>query len=227
MYNDLLADPVLRRRFQFWVYFYPTANAYLASLKLQPGTRAELRNTFYFERQPFVTRAIFLGTPHRGSKVSPSSLGRLGARLAGIPRQLMETARDILEDNPQLAAAFRKHPLPNSIDLLDPDTPALQLIAHRPRPASVRYHSVIGVVSSHTLLVERLFGGGLRRASDGVVPYASAHLDDVASELVVPADHYQVHHHPLAILEVRRILLEHIRDYDERHRPILRLGGRP
>jgi hypothetical protein len=34
-------------------------------------------------------------------------------------------------------------------------------------------------------------------------------LQDAASEIVVPADHLTVHQHPLAILEVRRILLEH------------------
>src|SRR5262249_6531556 len=31
VYNDLLADPTLRRRFQFWAYFYPTGSPYLAS----------------------------------------------------------------------------------------------------------------------------------------------------------------------------------------------------
>ena len=31
MFNDLQADPVLRERFQFWVYFYPTGNPYLAT----------------------------------------------------------------------------------------------------------------------------------------------------------------------------------------------------
>ena len=35
-------------------------------------------------------------------------------------------------------------------------------------------------------------------------------MDDVASELIVPADHTTVHAHPLAVLEVRRILLEHL-----------------
>jgi hypothetical protein len=35
-------------------------------------------------------------------------------------------------------------------------------------------------------------------------------LDHVASEIVVEADHLVVHRHPLAILEVRRILLEHV-----------------
>ena len=38
----------------------------------------------------------------------------------------------------------------------------------------------------------------------------SARIDGVASELVVPADHTTVHCHPLAVLEVRRILLEHL-----------------
>jgi len=32
----------------------------------------------------------------------------------------------------------------------------------------------------------------------------------VLSEFIVPADHLEVHRHPLSILEVRRILLEHI-----------------
>ena len=49
------------------------------------------------------------------------------------------------------------------------------------------------------------------RASSDSLSYASAHLDDVESELVVSADHLHVHHHPLAIREVRRILLEHLR----------------
>lgn len=48
---------------------------------------------------------------------------------------------------------------------------------------------------------------------DGVVSYASAHLDGVDSELVVPADHSHVHHHPLAVAEVRRVLLEHWEEF--------------
>lgn len=192
------------------------------SLRLQPATRAELRNTFYFERQPYVTRAVFLATPHRGSKISPSIVGRLGARLARLPQTMRAITRDIMEEDPEIAASFTTNTHVTSIDLLDPDSPALQLIAHRPRPAAVRYHSVIGVTSKNTLLFERLLGGGYCQPSDGVVPYANARLDDVDSELVVPADHYRVHQHPLAILEVRRILMTHLKEYDERTQPIQR-----
>jgi hypothetical protein len=46
--------------------------------------------------------------------------------------------------------------------------------------------------------------------SDGVVSERSARLDGAASELIVPADHTTVQCHPLAVMEVRRILLEHL-----------------
>jgi hypothetical protein len=35
-------------------------------------------------------------------------------------------------------------------------------------------------------------------------------LDGVSSELVVPADHITIHRHPRTILELQRILLEHL-----------------
>jgi pimeloyl-ACP methyl ester carboxylesterase len=278
VFNDLLADPELRKRFQFWAYFYPTGNPYLATaadlrqglerlckdldpkgrdpalnemvfvghsmgglvsklvtveggddfwglvssaplnqLKLQPQTRGELQSVFYFEPLPSVRRVIFLGTPHHGSRLSPSVLGRVGARLAGLPRTLRDTLHDLDAENvglPQLP-----HKIPNSVDLLDPSSPALELLAARPKPRGVHYHSVIGVTRPNNLLLERWLGGGLYQPTDGVVPYKSAHIEDAESELVVPADHYNVHHHPLAILEIRRILLEHLRETDSR------LGG--
>jgi hypothetical protein len=64
----------------------------------------------------------------------------------------------------------------------------------------VHYHSVIGVA----------FGKGVK-GTDGIVPYTSAHIDGVDSEVVVPAVHTTMHHHPRAVLEVVRILREHLR----------------
>jgi pimeloyl-ACP methyl ester carboxylesterase len=283
MYNDLLADPTLRDRYQFWVYFYPTGNPYLASaaqlraeldavrkrldpqgqdpaldemvfvghsmgglitrllttdsgddfwrmvspdpldsLRLSPQSRTQLRNTFYFQRQSYITRAIFLGTPHRGSRLSPSSLGRMAARLAGVPQRVLATMQDLLDDNPEVSERVRQQILPTSVDLLSPEAPALQVLSHRTRPDGVKYHSIIGVSSRDTLLLGRLFGGGYRRPSDGVVPLNSARLEDANSELIVPADHFTVHQHPLSILEVRRILLDHLRESEDQLRPIRR-----
>ena len=50
---------------------------------------------------------------------------------------------------------------------------------------------------------------GRTGGTDGVVPYASSHLDGAASELVVRGDHLSMHKEPPAILEVLRILREH------------------
>lgn len=52
--------------------------------------------------------------------------------------------------------------------------------------------------------------GSFSELGDGVVGYTSAHMDDTESELTVPADHMTIHSHPLAVLEVRRILLQHL-----------------
>jgi hypothetical protein len=46
--------------------------------------------------------------------------------------------------------------------------------------------------------------------TDGVVAVSSAEAPDAVSSKVVPADHMTVHCHPLAVMEVRRILHEHL-----------------
>ena len=267
VFNDLQADPELRERFQFWFYFYPTGDPYIATaadlrrdldrlrddldpghkdaaldrmvlvghsmgglisklmtvdsgddfwrlvsdrpfddLTLRPETRDELRRIFFFKREPCVKRVIFLATPHHGSRLSPSPLGHLGDELVRLPKGLMDAAQDVAAENPGQPLLRTFDHVPTSVDLLAPNAPALELLASRPRPDGVHYHSVIGVVPSHTVW-ERLLAGD--EPGDGVVPYKSAHLDDADSELIAPADHFHVHQHPLAVLEIRRILLEH------------------
>jgi hypothetical protein len=176
-------------------------------LKLKPQTRDELRRVFFFERQPFVKRVVFLGTPHRGSRLSPSPAGRLAEGLVRLPQDLVDAAKDAAEENPELAHEAKR--LPTSVDLLAPGSPALESLYAKPRPADVHYHSVIGAAPPGTTLLERLALFGHPEGGDGVVSYASAHFDGAESELIVPADHFHVHQHPLTVLEVRRILLEH------------------
>jgi hypothetical protein len=164
-----------------------------------------LRDTFYFERVPAVTRVVFLGTPHHGSKLSPSFLAQKALKFVQMPKALVDGANDLTAENPDL----KLRRLPTSVDLLAPNASALELLAARPRPSGVHYHSVVGVALPGEAVVERWLAGYDKVPGDGVVPYASAHLETSESELVVPADHYHVHQHPLAVREVRRILLEH------------------
>jgi hypothetical protein len=96
------------------------------------------------------------------------------------------------------------------VDLLAPTAPALAVLAARPKADGVHYHSVVGDAPKASVVVERWLAGDTE-PGDGVVPVASARLVGADSEVVVPASHYQVHQHPLAVREVRRILLEHAR----------------
>jgi pimeloyl-ACP methyl ester carboxylesterase len=272
LFNDLRADPELRKHFQFWFYLYPSGNPYLAtaadlrdtlaelrtgldphhadraldelvmvghsmgglvsrlltaqsqgqffrlvstepidSLKARPETRVELRRVFYFERVSSVRRVIFLATPHHGSRLSPSWPGRLAARLVSLPSDFLAAAGDLAAENPKGATDIDDKHLPTSVDLLAPNAPALELLAAEARPDDVHFHSIIGVLPCGGPVARVLSGDPDGKGTDGIVPYSSAHLEGVDSELVVPTDHTHVHHHALAVLEVRRILLQHLR----------------
>ena len=67
---------------------------------------------------------------------------------------------------------------------------------------------MIGVAPKSKTSIQFLLTGD-SEPGDEIVPAASAHIDGVDSELIVPASHFQVHQHPLAVREVRRILIEH------------------
>jgi pimeloyl-ACP methyl ester carboxylesterase len=183
-------------------------------LHLQPQSRTELQQTFFFRPESCVKRVIFCATPHHGSDISPSPLGRLAVHLVRFPRAFMTATQDLVRENADLATMLHMRTVPTSIDLLAPKSPVLELLSNRPRPPAVHYHSIIGVVHSNAVKVERWLTHEGDEPTDGVVPYSSAHLDDnlAESEVVVPADHCHVHHHPLAILEIRRILLEHYQE---------------
>jgi hypothetical protein len=180
----------------------------LADLALKPGTRAELQRVFFFQRQPEIQRVIYIATPHGGSKLSPSWIGRLADRLVSLPRNMIGDLKDLAAQDPDWALRLKGDTLPTSVDLLAPGSPALEALAARPKPEGVHYHSIVGVSSTAYTWPEVLIAGS-NGPGDGVVPYGSAHIADADSELVVDADHLHVHHHPLAIREVRRILMEH------------------
>jgi hypothetical protein len=85
-----------------------------------------------------------------------------------------------------------------SLDQMNPLSGYIQALAAIPIAPGVHAHSIIAVKGD----------GPVEDGDDGVVKYASAHLDGVESELVVRSDH-SVQWAPDAIEEVRRILLLH------------------
>ena len=82
-----------------------------------------------------------------------------------------------------------------------PAASLIKALAEIPLVPGVRGHSIIAVQGD----------GDPKLGNDGVVEYTSAHLNGMASEFIVRSDHSS-QLNPLAIDEVRRILVENLSD---------------
>jgi len=168
-----------------------------------PEVKAELKHYLFFDALPFVRRVVFLATPHRGSEYSRRPVGRLGSSLIAEPDHLANLLTQLVRANrgtDTLDPRQFRH-LPTSIETLRVDSPELMaLLAMKPGDAGVKFHSIIGALRP----------GPIASTTDGVVSYRSTHIDGAESERVVRSDH-GVQKAPEAILEVRRLLLDHLR----------------
>lgn len=172
-------------------------------LDITAADAALVRSVYFFEPQPFVARVVFVATPHRGSALASSVVGRIGSSLVAVPPALTAVAQRIIAANTAFLtpAAQERLRIPDSIETLSPDDPVVHALDTL--PVLVPFHSIVG---------DRGRGDGVD-GSDGAVPYRSSHLDGAESELVVPAGH-NAHQHPAAIEELRRILLAAARRSD-------------
>lgn len=177
----------------------PPAQA--SALAAQPVVQALTR----FRPLPQVGRAVFLAAPHRGTDINDAWLPRLVRRLIRLPFTVLRGAADVVrraqvDAQAQQRLGFRKGRPPTGPDDLSPGSLFMRSTADLPIEAGLPYHSIIG---------QRDPAIPLPQSGDGVVPYASAHLDGAQSELAVHADH-RVQETPAAILELRRILRLHM-----------------
>lgn len=182
--------------------------ALLASYPMQGAQQQRMEEKLApylrFEPLPQVSDAIFIASPHRGTDFANNRVSRWVANLITLPVAMLGQLGDISRELIRIAPSTQgQEPLriPNSIDNLSDRDPFVRLSSGLPMNPRVRFHSIIG---NDTPGVTQAL------SSDGIVPYASSHLDGAASELVIPSAH-SVQENPLAILEIRRILREQLR----------------
>jgi pimeloyl-ACP methyl ester carboxylesterase len=168
-------------------------------------TQSFLNELLIFKARPDVSRVIYASASHRGSAMSSGVLGRLGANIVGDPVVENEMLDEAIAAARPESAASKYDRLPNSVDVLDPDSPFLKAVDTLAPKAGIPYHSIIG---------DRGKGGNLDRtkpeSTDGIVPYWSSHLDGAESELIIPSEHWTILH-PQGSAEVNRILKLHLR----------------
>lgn len=178
------------------------------SLRADPKERAQLRRLFYFDANPSVRRVVTIGTPHRGSKFASGAVRYLAQKLISLPKMAVASQQKIFRENREVFRDDYFMKVSTSLDSLSPRSPVFPVLLNAQHAPWVKYHTIIGVLPNEGL-VGRFVGG-----TDGVVSYESAHLDFASSEFKIAADHSSVHRHPLSVLEVRRILLEHLAEGD-------------
>lgn len=173
----------------------------LDALEMPEESKDRLRHLLVFKHLSFVKKVIFLSTPHRGSFQSKEWNRNLLRWLVTLPANIVQNSMeyyDYVTDDVKKVVGGKKTFF-TSADSMSPDNPLLKPLAEIPLAPGVQGHSIIAV---HT-------DGDPKLGNDGVVEYSSAHLDGMASEFIVKSGHSS-QLNPLAIDEVRRILVENL-----------------
>lgn len=262
MYNHLVANETLRRRFQFWYFMYPTGNPVLYSaaelrgqlIKAQKTfdpdgadpafnqmvlvghsmgglvTRLQVtdsgdkvwnavmnrpfdstvtgdasldlvKSVFFFNAHPFVSRVIFMATPHRGSALADSRFARRFSEHVKLSDDVRMAAEKYVM--PSATTMASSGHMPTSVQSLSAENPVLLAVDQIPIPGRIKYHSLIANRNA----------AGQTGGQDGLVPYTSSHLDGAVSETIIHSKHGCTRN-PDAIREVERILLLHLSEID-------------
>jgi pimeloyl-ACP methyl ester carboxylesterase len=164
---------------------------------------ALMRRAYEFDPSPFVSRMVFISTPHAGSFEAASWYTRLIAKMIAFPGDVQGLAGRLLKPGLNLPPGLGDR-IPTSLDNMNPDSPLLKILTRTPLATGVPFHSIIPIGDA-----DPADPASLADADDGIVKYTSAHMDGAESELLVAGSH-SCQSEPAAIQEVRRILHEHL-----------------
>jgi len=175
-----------------------------SELKLDGADADLVRRCFEFEPLPTVDRLVFVATPHRGSFLAKRWYARFLAKFIAVPDEVDGAARRVLTgvQKERLPPGLQDR-IPTSLENMDPASPFVRYLSELPIDARIHTHSIVPIGNAEST----------DGANDGVVTYASAHLDGVESEVLVPTGH-ACQSHPRTTTELRRILREHLRLLD-------------
>ncbi len=150
---------------------------------------------FQFKADLPFTRAVFVAAPHQGSELTDRWYVDLAKKLVKLPTSFFDQVNIQLTGSKSTEGLVQNGP-----DDLSPSSRFMQVTKTvMPKPG-LPYHSIIGNVTK---------SNDPSKMSDGIVPYMSSHLEGAQSEKIFEGGH-SIHAKPETILELRRILHEHL-----------------
>jgi len=172
----------------------------LDKLLMPDRTRQLIRGMAFVEPLPFVRRLVFIATPQHGSYFANNAIAHWVATFVTLPLDVVRIGTDLVTFNRDAIALAAVGQPATSVDNMRPGSRFIETLAEIPIVPRVTTHSIIAVRGE----------GPPEQGDDGVVEYQSAHLAGTQSELVV-RDAHSCQSNPHTIEEVRRILLEHLK----------------
>jgi pimeloyl-ACP methyl ester carboxylesterase len=198
---------------------FESENAFWEAIGNRPfeeirGSRDEVEQlaaVLFFHPNQSIRRVITIGTPHRGSDFANDTTRWISRKVIKLPQSITNLGNSLVRQNPDLFHDTNLLTVNTSIDSLSPESPIFPAMLRAKRADWVTYHNIYGLVPQDGII------NRLSKGSDGIVSIESAHADDAVSEIDVESRHQDIHRTPKAILEVRRILKEHLEETYTEH----------
>ena len=152
-------------------------------------------------------RAIFLAAPHRGTDYADRWFTLAARKIIRLPATFLTTLADTLTsddvDLKDFVKTLTNDVIQNGPSDLSKKSKFMELTANIPPEKGLVFHSIMGNITK---------SDDPNVITDGIVPYKSAHLDGAVSEKIIHGGH-SIQETPEAILELRRILRQHLVDH--------------
>lgn len=155
-------------------------------LAASAGVRREWQEILTLKHEPQIGFVGFINTPHRGSEAANRLVGWVGAAMIKLPEHFQSLFRCGDAFVAQTTAEMRPYVVgsgPSSVRVLAPEYPLTRTLSSLPIVDGIRIASLIGLRGGSESIRDPR-----QNATDGVVTYNSAHLDQ-GHEHVIKSGH--------------------------------------
>ena len=92
----------------------------LEAVRTTAEMRKRLENDFFFDPLPFVSRVVFIGTPHHGSGMAQRLVGKAASSFVKSLGSEEPDYRRLMDENSDIFYEYIQRSPPTSVDLLEP-----------------------------------------------------------------------------------------------------------
>ncbi|WP_336138865.1 lipase family alpha/beta hydrolase [Acinetobacter ursingii] len=153
-------------------------------------------------------RAVFMSSPNRGTDFADLWFTRAARKIIKLPGAFLGAVTDTITnqdiDAKDILTRVDKGLIQNGPSDLSHKSKFMALTEDINPPKGFVFHSIIG---------NKTNSKDPDVMTDGIVPYKSAHLDGATSEVIIKGGH-SIQKTPEAVLELRRILRQHLVDHN-------------